>query len=89
TSVTVTGTTEPTTIVHLTSSDFQTGVWSTHISEVTSERSQTPLSISTSQTNFSPPTMAPTQTSTLISIPTEKLTSETSSSTTTTTATPQ
>ncbi|CAF2923310.1 unnamed protein product [Rotaria sp. Silwood2] len=89
TSVTVTGTTESTTIVHLTSSDFQTGVMSTHISEVTSERSQTPLFISTSQSNFSPSTMVPTQSSTSISIPTEKLTSETSSSTTTTTATPQ
>ncbi|CAF4615939.1 unnamed protein product [Rotaria sp. Silwood2] len=62
---------------------------STHISEVTSERSQTPLFISTSQSNFSPSTMVPTQSSTSISIPTEKLTSETSSSTTTTTATPQ
>ncbi|CAF4441065.1 unnamed protein product, partial [Rotaria sp. Silwood2] len=89
TSATVTGTTESTTIVHLTSSDFQTGVLSTHISEVTSERSQTPLFISISQSNFSPSTMVPTQSSTLISIPTEKLTSETSSSTTTITATPQ
>ncbi|CAF3044095.1 unnamed protein product [Rotaria sp. Silwood2] len=84
TSVAVTDTTDSTTTIHLTSNDFQTSALSTHISETTSERSQTSLFISTLQSDSSPSTILPIQSSNSISITTEQITNATSSSTTTT-----